>query len=64
MNQQWTSFIVIILTNVLPLIGVRVGDDQLTTFVQVCLSIAIALFGIFAGWRKGKHTLGGRDIGR
>jgi hypothetical protein len=61
-NQQWISFAVVILANVLPSIGVSVGSDQLTAFVQVGLSVAFGIWGIIAGYKSGVHTLGGRSL--
>ena len=49
---------------VLPILGVQIANDQITTFVQVGASIVFAVYGIVAGYRKGVHSLGGRTLNR
>jgi hypothetical protein len=62
MNTQYASFLVIVLANVLPMLGVEIANDQLTVTVQVVGTISAALWGILSGWRSGQHTLGGRSL--
>lgn len=63
-NQQYISFVVVLLAQVLPMLGIEVGSEELTSFVSVAVTIVFGLWGIIAGWRNGSHTLGGRQLDR
>ena len=48
-----------LLANVLPLFGVEVATEDLTTTIQTVINIAGPLYLWFRGWKTGHFTLGG-----
>lgn len=59
MSQIQTSAIVAVLANVLPLLGVQVGSDQLTTTITTIVTIAAGLWIMVRRFQKGDIGLFG-----
>jgi hypothetical protein len=61
MSQIYTSAFVIILAQVLPVIGVNLGNDQLTQFAQIVISIVLGAWIMIRRKQQGDITaLGSR----
>lgn len=61
MSQTYLAVLVMVLSNLLPAIGVNVGNDALTTTLSVVLTIGAALWALVRRYQAGGvSTLGFR----
>jgi hypothetical protein len=56
---SYISVLVLILSQVLPKIGVTIGSDALTTTIQTIIAIGVGLFVMYRQWATGRATLAG-----
>jgi hypothetical protein len=59
MSPTYTSAIIAILATVLPMLGVQVGSEQLTTTVQTIIVLASAVIIMYRRWIKKDITITG-----
>ena len=52
-SGTYLSVIVIILAQLLPLIGVQVGSDELTTTIQTLVEIGAGIVILYKRWTRG-----------
>lgn len=59
MSHEYTAFIVMILSAVLPRLGVTLGSDDLTLFVTTTIAIVAGAYGMFRRYQRGDITVFG-----
>lgn len=65
MSQIYLSAFVALLAQVLPRIGVTVGNDELTSFIATGVTIVAALWVMIRRWMKGDiGVFGGCKVSR
>ncbi len=57
MSQTYLAVIVMVLSNVLPKLGVEIGSDALTTTLSVILTVGAALWALVR-----RHQAGGVSV--
>lgn len=62
MSQTFLSVFVMVLANVLPKIGVSIGDEALTTTVSVLVTIGAALWALVRRYQAGGVNLIGKRV--
>ncbi len=62
MSQTYIGIIVMVLSTLLPKLGLNLGSDELTTTATTLLTIAGALWAFWGRYRAGGITLFGMRI--
>ena len=62
MSITYVGVVVLVLQQLLPRIGVNIGDDPLTITISVLITIASALIGFYGRYRVGGITVFGTRL--
>lgn len=60
MAPSYISSVVLLLSYVLPALGITIGSDAIQTTVQTILAIVVPLFVMFRQYVTGRSTLVGK----
>jgi hypothetical protein len=63
-SHTWATALVMLLANVLPMFGVQVATEDLTTTITTLINIAGPIYIWLRGWWTGHFTLGGTRLSR
>lgn len=61
-SQTFLAVFVMVLSNVLPKLGVTVGDEALTTTVSVLLTVGAALWALVRRYQAGGVNMVGKRV--
>lgn len=61
-SHTWATALAMLLANVLPMVGVTVGNEDLTTTLVTIVNVIGPLYIWFRGWYTGHFTFGGTRL--
>jgi predicted membrane channel-forming protein YqfA (hemolysin III family) len=59
MSQTYISIVVMVLASILPRIGISLGNEELTTFVSVVLTIGAGIWALIRRYQAGGIKVSG-----